>query len=264
MKTIYSKDYFDRFLKDLCDLKGRALSTRNLFKNYYKQVLEEGRNVYNGSIVVFFDQTKSESRLSSPPFDFIMNNDNVQEMVGEFVGVTDNLFFTKYWECLTTFLKDIITYQLLLNEDYLNKLGIESMEFDEVRKSLDQNSIKKKNGKHFYEILRETSPTFKEYDNNSDWVSSFSEHYQMFAVVRHIITHQNSLLKDGDKSKLGNFGSFVDKHFDIIEKDADKIILKEKHIGPLSTVFCEHAFVIYKAISIDNGEDWNHYQLKVE
>jgi hypothetical protein len=263
------KLYFDNFLEGISELKGRALSSSSFLREYTKYLVENDKNIRKGSIVVFHDRTKKVSHLGASKHTFFLDKNNISKLSNEFIVSNHNNYFSKYLEMLSGYIKDI-TAAVIFNDTKLQKkYAFISKDFDGIRNELStskmlHSSLKKRTDlRHLFIILREASSSYKGYETSNYLDINLFELYKTLAFLRHIITHQNSKLRETDIGKLNQFKVIIERFFNLVEDGDDVLIeLKEHSIHSIDKTFCEFAFIIYKSVSVDNNVEWDFYTLK--
>jgi len=108
-----------------------------------------------------------------------------------------------------------------------------------------------------FRYLRKLSKHYKKYERNNNRRIDFQEFHKVYALCRHSITHNNSFIKNSETKHFTPYQKKVLNYFAPVETENGKRIkLNQKDTAEILVRICEHAFLIFKSLSIQEGLDW--------
>ncbi len=108
-----------------------------------------------------------------------------------------------------------------------------------------------------FKYLRKIAKHYKEFERTNNRNIDFLEFYKVYALCRHAITHSNSII---DNSQIKHFSSYQKKVLNYFTNEGTqsgkRIKLNQKETTEIIVRVCEHAFLIFKSLSIQEGFEW--------
>jgi hypothetical protein len=146
-----------------------------------------------------------------------------------------------------------------LGERIIGKINLK-----ETRSSVDwQKTVKsirqRTNNEELLNVLRLISTDFSISEINNNSGINLNNWYKIISVVRHSITHADSVLSIDVYNGLGKDGQKLLKKFFSYEKSNDDgftLSLSKSQINGLFKIMAEYGFLIYKCLSIEAGTTW--------
>ncbi|GAG76371.1 unnamed protein product, partial [marine sediment metagenome] len=111
-----------------------------------------------------------------------------------------------------------------------------------------------KNNSNLFKYLRKISGHYKQFEIVNNKKINLSDFYKVFAISRHVITHNGSKITDKLKGGLSKNQLKIFTYF--INKECNKIELTQEKLSHILVLISEQAFLIYKSFSIESGLNW--------
>ena len=163
------------------------------------------------------------------------------------------------YEALETFLKDLIALHLFQRsrqgENYHSKFdGCSS--YAEFKTTI--RTIRSTNNKDLFKLLKKSCPEYKAAEESNNLGFNLYSWYQAYSVVRHSVTHQSSIIKKEQLAKLQPLEkALLEKYFPgSIVNDSYHIDISFGQATKTLKRITEFGFLLFKCVSICNGEDW--------
>lgn len=122
------------------------------------------------------------------------------------------------------------------------------------------NTLTRNSGKQdsqYFKYLRKISDHYRTFESSNNRKFNFREFHKLYAICRHAITHNNSILNEADIKNLTPFQVKILEFFAGEENsEGRKITLNQKKTSDILVIICEHAFFIYKSISMQENLEW--------
>lgn len=281
-KNIYDEIIIS-FLKRIGFLQGAIFHLKSDIKGFeesYKKTREASKNIdfRLGTKLVISDvsgETDKGFLFFYPAFggytiklsDYKKFNDR---LINEFASFA----LLQSYEAFRSFLKKILAdyYHQHKNEVFDHKLIREKRnilnwilhrtrsKYDNLTHDMIMTSLNRNPGKHdsqYFRYLRKISDHYRNFESTNNRDLDFREFHKVFALCRHAITHTNSILQEPEIKDLSS------KQVKILDFLADekvpggrKIFLNQEKTSKLLVAICEHAFLVYKSISLKEGFEW--------
>lgn len=159
--------------------------------------------------------------------------------------------FAQTFEGLERFLKDILYQKTLLYPEF----------FDMIKdKKFTENNRKYYPGgdKLFEFIKKATGESFNSFSQTNNYNLRFSEFWYIISVIRHAITHSQSIIPKSlifkSKTHTGIFNHFF--MYNERENEHVEIVLDYRKFEKLTNSIAEFSFQLYKLLSIQKNFDW--------
>ena len=136
---------------------------------------------------------------------------------------------------------------------------IEQIEFAEIFSKINVGKLDSR----LFSYLRKLSEHYKDHEKSNNRNINFHEFHKVYAICRHSITHKNSIIEDFETKDYTEYQNKVLDYFS--EKDVDstrRIKLNQRQTTEILTTVSEHAYLIFKSLSILEGFDWKIFETK--
>jgi hypothetical protein len=182
------------------------------------------------------------------------------------------------YEAFTLFIKSILASYFQSNVHLAYKVGIIRgkrakcflkplmvlfLKKKENNKILDFNNLMNnmncgKNNSNLFKYLRKLSQHYKHHEINNNRSINLIDFSKVFAIARHSITHNASIISAKSLDSLNKGQLEILKYFVENDKLSGKMIIKltQKKSSEILVIISEHAFLIFKSLSICSGQDW--------